>query len=336
MQTKQDSFLEFMGAQNTRFVIPVYQRVYSWTRHQSRELFVDIMRAGLSGSTHFLGTALFIESEGEQGGVRKLDVIDGQQRLATMTVLLTAFSRYLEEQNATAGGLDAAAVRERYLLCDGSTKIKLSAVDEPTLRSLVFKTPRPARPSERVLSNFKYFLELMLKDRFDAERFVRGLNQLVVIHAMLGPGDNPQMVFESLNSKGIPLTTADLVRNYILIGLSHEEQTRLYQEYWAPIERMFGVDPGAAKLNTGISMWLSLRFCKKPIPDKNETYNVFKAYLEDEFQGTRDELLDEMRSFCLVWAENFKFNEAKFFRSQDWAKGKPTTLVPRWGQFSGF
>ena len=336
MLTKQEGFLGFLSQDDVRFLIPVYQRVYSWTNHQCRDLFVDIMRAGLNQTQHFIGTALFIGSESSTQHDRALDVIDGQQRLATMSILLAAFSKYLAERDLTPGGLDAEAVKNRFLLRNGNAKIKLSNADAPTYESILFDAPEPVKPSVRAKENYSYFYEQMQEEHFDAERFVRGLEQLVLIHAMLGEGDNPQMIFESLNSKGIPLTTADLVRNYLLIGLSHEEQTRLYKEYWAPIERMFGVDPGSAKLNTGISMWLSLRFCKKPIPDKNETYAVFKSYMEDNFDGSREELLDELRSFSLVWAENFKFNEAKFFRSQDWAKDKPTTLVPQWGHPSGF
>ena len=162
------------------------------------------------------------------------------------------------------------------------------------------------------------------------------LRQLLVIDAQLGPQDKAQEIFESLNTKGLPLTTADLVRNYLLVGLPRAEQRRLYDEYWNPITLMFGEDPGAYKLNAGIRMWLSIRSRQTRIHDKSQTYNAFKAYMTQEYQGTVEELLDELRAFCLMWAENYKFNEVKEFRCMKWAKGKSTTLLPQWGHPSGF
>ncbi|MGN0072887.1 MAG: hypothetical protein ACI36W_03700, partial [Coriobacteriales bacterium] len=160
--------------------------------------------------------------------------------------------------------------------------------------------------------------------------------QLLMIDAQLGPQDKAQEIFESLNTKGLPLTTADLVRNYLLVGLPRAEQRRLYDEYWNPITLMFGEDPGAYKLNAGIRMWLSIRSRQTRIHDKSQTYNAFKAYMTQEYQGTLEDLLDELRSFCLMWAENYKFNEVKEFRCMKWAKGKNTTLLPQWGHPSGF
>lgn len=340
MQTRQDRFLDFFNKDDVQFLIPVYQRIYSWTARQCNELFDDIIRAGESGNHHFIGTALFIESQARDAGIKGLDVIDGQQRLATLTLLLAALEDKLFKEGQSVLGVDAHAIREMYLVAgsgaDKLAKLQLSHGDKDALDAILFKTEPSGKASLRVLRNYRLFCERMSADGFDAEVLVKGLRQLVLIDAMLGPNDNPQLVFESLNSKGIPLTTADLVRNYLLIALDHDEQTHLYNEYWAPMEQMFGNDPGSLKLNTGISMWLSIRFCKKPIKDKSETYNVFKHYMEEHYTGTAEQLLDELRSFSLMWAENFKFNEAKTFRSMDWAKNKPKNLVPQWGQFSGF
>ena len=176
----------------------------------------------------------------------------------------------------------------------------------------------------------------MEKSDFDADVLWAGMKVITVIDAELDRGDNPQLIFESLNARGVPLTTADLVRNYLLIAMDHDEQTRLYREYWEPIEVMFGDDPGAEKLNAAIRTWLSIRFPKVRIHDKSETYSVFKTYIEDEHAGTPEELLDELRGFCFMWAENYNFHEVKEFRSMNWAKGKRRTLVPERASQGGF
>lgn len=217
-----------------------------------------------------------------------------------------------------------------------AAKLILSLNDCPTLEAVVNGAPMPERPSERITENLDYFYGEMEKSDFDADVLWAGMKVLTVIDAELDRGDNPQLIFESLNARGVPLTTADLVRNYLLIAMDHDEQTRLYREYWEPIEVMFGDDPGAEKLNAAIRTWLSIRFPKVRIHDKSETYSVFKTYIEDEHAGTPEELLDELRGFCFMWAENYNFHEVKEFRSMNWAKGKRRTLVPERASQGGF
>lgn len=190
----------------------------------------------------------------------------------------------------------------------------------------------PELVSERVVDNFAFFCEKTEEDGFRAEDLWAGLQQLLLISANLTGEDNPQLIFESLNSRGTPLTVGDLVRNYLLIAEDQKDQERLYEEYWKPIEMMFGDDPGSERLNAGIRMWLTIRFVKERVRDKSHTYSVFKAYIEDEYEGTLEDLLIELRDFCLMWSENYKDHNimtgSKEFRSWKWAKDKPTTLVP--------
>lgn len=341
MITKQDRFLDFLGQEGMQFVIPVYQRPYSWTPRQCRELWEDICRAGSQQTSHFMSMVLFRPIEGAEGDLRRVDIIDGQQRIATMTILLSVLKDHLAVTGETVDGLSAQDIENRFLkVSDGGApvaKIQLLSFDLATLEAVLTGGKMPAKPSSRVISNHAFFAEKMASDDFDLEVFWAGLKQLLVIDAQLGEGDKAQAIFESLNTKGIPLTTADLVRNYLLVGETREEQERLYNEYWNPIELMFGEDRDSMKLNAGIRMWLDIRYRKKRLHKKEETYNAFKQYMTTEYKGTVEELLDELRSFCLMWAENFKFNEAKVFRSMDWAKnGKRKNLLPGWGHQSGF
>ena len=249
MQTKQELFLDLLGTEDTQFVIPVYQRVYSWGLQQCKGLWQDINRSGRTGNAHFIGTVLYAPDRFAKTAQHQLDVIDGQQRMTTLTIVIAALVKYLRAHGATADGLTADDISGTFLHVktgDGvAAKLILSLNDCPTLEAVVNGAPMPERPSERITENLDYFYGEMEKSDFDADVLWAGMKVLTVIDAELDRGDNPQLIFESLNARGVPLTTADLVRNYLLIAMDHDEQTRLYKEYWEPIEVMFGDDPGA-------------------------------------------------------------------------------------------
>lgn len=340
MLTEQRMFLDILGDPKTQFTIPVFQRVYSWNKEQCDELWGDILRAGRTSNTHFIGTLLYSEDPDEGDGMRHLSVIDGQQRTATLTLLLAAFERYLRRTGASVGKVDADFVRRTFLFVGDEHKLVLSRTDRKTLFAILDASEMPERVSERVVENFEFFCGKTDEENFNPADLWAGMQQLLLISANLTGEDNPQLIFESLNSRGTPLTVGDLVRNYLLIAKDRKEQERLYEEYWKPIELMFGDDPGSEKLNAGIRMWLTIRFVKEHIRDKSQTYPVFKAYIEDEYDGTLEDLLIELRNFCLMWSENYKSHDimtgSKEFRSWNWAKGKRTTLVPPRASQGGF
>lgn len=332
MQTKKTRLLDLLGMPGTRFVIPVYQRLYSWQERQCRELWLDLHRAARAGASHFIGTLLYSHEDPDPAGYARLAIIDGQQRLTTLTLLLEALRRYLAARNQVLGGIDAAALDARYLRVGDGTgapcKLVLSRNDGPTLQAVLDGAPMPDNASENVQRNLAFFQSLMDEDGFDAAELWRGVEKLFVISAEVGAADNAQLIFESLNSKGKPLTTADLVRNYLLLAESHEEQARLYDEYWDPIEGMFQPDPGSLRLDNAIQGWLSVRFRKVRARGRDEVYSVFKQYVEDEFTGTTESLLHELRNFCMIWAENYRYHAVKKYKSAfKWAENGAPTLV---------
>ena len=332
MQTEKTVFLDLLGMPATRFVIPAYQRLYSWRERQCRELWLDLHRAARADATHFIGTLLYSHEDPDADGRQRLAVIDGQQRLTTMTLLIEALRRHLADRERTLdGGIDAPALDARYLrVGDGPgapCKLVLSRNDGPTLQAVLDGTPLPENASENVQRNLAFFQSLMDEDGFDPQTLWRGIEKLFVISAEVGARDNAQLIFESLNSKGKPLTTADLVRNYLLLAQTHEEQTRLYDEYWDPIEGMFQPDPGSLRLDNAIQGWLSVRFRKVRARGRDEVYSVFKQYVEDEFTGTTESLLHELRNFCMIWAENYRYHAVKKYKSAfKWAENGAPTL----------
>lgn len=351
MQIKQQWFLDFTGQTDTQFTIPRYQRVYSWLTVQCEELWEDVMRVGRDQVSHFISTTLYLDADITDSGLHKLDIIDGQQRIASATILLTALRDYMRETDVVLKGeslanqpndgircdIDADELHRRFLVVqDGQTelaKIQLIGPDRTTLSSFILGTPMPERVSARVRENYEYFWRRMHEEGFNVQVLWNGLRELLVIASELGTNDKAQTIFESLNTKGLPLTAADLVRNYLLVAETHEEQQRLYSEYWQPMEMMFRDDPlssGSLKFNTGLRMWLTIRCKRMCISDRTRTFHYFKIYMNAMYEGTAEELLDELRSFMYLWAQNYALNPGRTHCSKfDWAKkGKDNTLIP--------
>ena len=330
MRTSNSSLLEIVARENTRLVIPAYQRAYSWKRRQCEELWLDIFRAARAEARHFTGTLLYTLEAGEAGGAKRIAIIDGQQRITSVSLIIAALARYLDEHAATVCGMTASDLRERYLLLEGDAAIPAKLVpsrrDRAPYLAIAQTSVAPECAPENLSSNLEFFSNLMEQADFDAEDLWRGLQKLTVIAAEVDDADQAQLIFESLNSKGLPLTTADLVRNYLLLAETHATQTRLFEEYWKPIEGMFVPDPGSLRLDNAIQGWLSVRFRKVRAHGPGEVYSVFKRYVEDDYTGTTEDLLRELRNFCLVWAENYRYHAVKKYRSAfSWAvNGAPT------------
>lgn len=325
----QDSLIGFLGQPRTRFVIPVYQRAYSWTQRQCQELWRDIMRASRVEGRHFVGTLLYSIDEDDEHGNRRIAIIDGQQRTTTLTILITAICKYMQDHEGALPGQTVETLKATYLLApdgDDECKLVLSPKDDETLRAAILDTSPPSHPAARILDNLAFFSELMQEDGFDVKSLWQGLEGLFAITAQVDDAEQAQSIFEGLNSKGYPLTIADLVRNYLLLNESHDEQGRLYDEYWKPMEELFAPDPGSLRLDNAIKGWLSVRFPKTRMKSPELVYSGFKQYVEDEYDGTKEELLRELRGFSLVWAENYRYHAVKKFKSAyDWAiNGAPT------------
>ena len=313
MQIKQVSVLEFMGAPDARFSIPKFQRAYSWNAEQCDELWRDLMRAARAHRSHFLGTLIYLDDGSE------LAIVDGQQRLTTITLVLAALARHLRESGEALLGIDAELIEETYLLAGGAAKLRLSPADRATLDAVASGAGLPERPSERVIANLENFSAKMRADGFDARELMTGLESLFVIAAELDSRAQAPVVFESFNSKGVPLVTADLVRNFLLLAESHAEQTRLFEKYWQPIQGVFGDDPGSIRLNNAILGWLAVRFKQVRKFGDDQAFSIFKSFCEDEFDGSVDDLLEELYAFCMVWAEHYRYHAVKKYKTADWA-----------------
>lgn len=352
MEVTQTTILDLLSDSANGLAIPSYQRVYSWTTRQCEELWLDVLRAGRDSRPHFTGVMLF-EGEGADSfegedprdgsphggnGSGRIDVIDGQQRLTTLTLLLLAFARHLGKGDAPSASGDAAGcaaravdglphpedIVKRFLLVSGAEgpepRLLLSREDDAALRAELLGGELPLHPSQRVMGNLSYFEERMADPSFDAGRFWDGVGRLFVLVVHADSALDAQEVFESVNSKGLPLSLADMVRNYLLLEEDLDEQERLYDEYWFEAESLFYPDPASLKLNSAIKAWLSIRFRQARIGSPEQVYHSFKRYVEDEFKGTRESVLKELRSFCFMWREQYRYHAVNKFYARNWAE----------------
>ncbi len=300
MNANDAHFLPFLGTANAQFVIPVYQRLYSWERKDCEVLWNDIVRAGKFQHTHFVGSMLYApEAGGTLTGINRYLLIDGQQRMTTLTLILAALIQYLSANESKADFLDMSVggLRRLYLFDndrkgDSRYKLILSQDDRETLFSIVGDAAMPANPSRLIVENYEYFVEKMAEPTFDPELLWVGLGQLLIVDTKLGADDNAQLIFESMNSKGKPLTATDLIRNYILMSLPNDEQTRLYESYWHPMEQMFGQSHDR-EINEFFWNWLWLKIPNRK-PRKDEVYDEFKIYLGDNPETKSEDLLIDL------------------------------------------
>lgn len=265
-----------------QFIIPIFQRTYSWERSHCEQLWRDIVRVGSSSdlNSHFIGSAVYIPEEETSAAISRWLVIDGQQRITTLTLLLLAFMRRLEKD-----GLDAPVspaevedyyLRNRYGKGDQRYKMLLTKTDKDTLIELL-EGKEPSDPSsQRIVDNFAFFTESMAEA--DLNVIYAGIQKLMIVDVRLQQGlDNPQMIFESMNSTGKALTQADLIRNFVLMGLPHEKQTRLYNDYWRPMEIKFGAESYNSHFDEFMRYFLVIHTGNHRIK-RDEVYTEFKAY----------------------------------------------------------
>lgn len=305
MKATEAKLLSFLQ-KSPQFVIPIYQRTYSWTEKQCRQLWDDIVRAGSSDeiAVHFIGSIVYVEEGLSQVSHQApLLVIDGQQRLTTLTLLIEALARKLGDDEPVEG-FSAEKLRAYYLTNplekgDRHFKLLLSQTDAASLKAYVRGDSAPVDASLRIAENVELFQELLDDKKTDLVTVCRGLAKLVVVDiALTRDQDNPQLIFESMNSTGKELSQADLIRNFILMGLEPELQTRLYEVYWRPMELDFGQQAYGDRFDGFMRHYLTVR--TGDIPRERDVYEAFRDYSRTSavLADGVEELVRDIRAFA--------------------------------------
>ena len=287
MKAAEIKFLPFLEGKK-QFIIPIYQRTYSWTREQCEQLWNDIVRSAKDDEIrgHFVGSIVYIQKDLYQvTAVPQLLVIDGQQRLTTLSLLLVSLAK-AAEKSTTQLNISHEEINYYYLINKHARdelryKLMLTQSDKETLMSLIDDRDMPKPASQRIMENYHYFEEQIRQSGINPQTLYMGLNKLIIVDIALTQGqDNPQLIFESLNSTGMDLSQADLIRNYVLMGLDNEDQDRLYKYYWYPMEQSFRHTDGSYHFDRFMRDYLTLK--QGSIPNIDEVYISFKS-----FQRTR-------------------------------------------------
>ncbi len=308
MKATEANLLTFLQ-KSPQFAIPIYQRNYSWTSAQCRQLWADLLRAGRSANinAHFIGAVVYVK-RGQENVVAQepLMVIDGQQRLTTSTLLITALAKHFEDKGIAEllEAFSAKKLRNYYLLNpyeDGERhyKLILSETDKDTLLAILNNAPMPAEASHRIVENYELFQELIDAHHSELEAICRGLSKLVIVDVSLDRSqDNPQLIFESMNSTGLELSQADLIRNYILMGLEQKLQTDLYRTYWRPMEKAFGQTAYRVHFDPFMRHYLTAKTGE--IPNVREVYTAFKSFAAS-FKGDITSLVADIHSYATYY-----------------------------------
>ncbi|GHS20687.1 hypothetical protein VN1027_08850 [Helicobacter pylori] len=296
MEAYATTLLNFMkDNQKNQLVIPIYQRLYSWEKEQCKQLWDDIIKIGRDDKMngHFIGSILYVINDKTSYSNNVLFIIDGQQRLTTITLLLTALRNHLSDE------VKRKEIEDHYLINsykDGDKKFRLilSESDKDTLLSLIDKDRRkPSEPSLKIVENFKLFEEWIRKNTNQLETIFKGLEKLTIVWISLGKKDDPQLVFESMNSKGIELTQTDLIRNYIVMETEIEKQESFYNKYWRAMEEDF--KQNKKWFDRFVRHYLTIK--TREIPNINKVYVALKDYRQKEEIEIED-LLEDLQKYC--------------------------------------
>ncbi len=303
MEANAIKLLDFIGkSQEKQFVIPIYQRVYSWEKEQCKQLWDDIVKTGGNDQMngHFIGSIVFVQDGIYTTSHNELLIIDGQQRLTTITLLFIVLRNHLNDEDELLEKFSRQKIQNRYLISsdekgDKKFKLILSEPDRDTLLFLIDKNKRkPSEPSVKIVENFELFEKWISENTDKLETIFKGLEKLMIVWISLKKEkDDPQLIFESMNSKGIELTQTDLIRNYIIMETEVEKQEGFYNQYWRAMEEDF--KQNETLFNQFVRHYLTIK--TKEIPNINKVYEAFKRYQQERGMET-EVLLQDLQKYC--------------------------------------
>ena len=290
MKATATNLLKFLQG-TKQFVIPIYQRTYSWGLSDCQQLWSDILRVAQNDRTlaHFVGSIVYVEKGiYHVSSVTQLLVIDGQQRLTTLSLLLAVLGEALEESGRESNTEITRKKIYNYYLFNAEEsgnehyKLLLTQSDRETLIQILEGGEEPSPASVRIKENYQFFKAQLCQSHIDPVVLYKGISKLVIVDISLEQDyDNPQLIFESLNSTGVDLSQADLIRNYVLMGLDNDEQTKLYKSYWYPMEQSFGQAQNVMLFNRFMRDYLTMKSKSGEIPNIDKVYTTFKAYQQN-------------------------------------------------------
>lgn len=318
-----------------QFIVPIFQRNYSWQKSQYEQLWFDILRASKfkEKQNHFIGSIVYIDMGTPAGRPQQLLLIDGQQRLTTISILLCAIKDYVQKFNLETKLINLAKIKNQFLynsdeIDEDKYKLLLNVQDKEMYIKLIDNTIFTVnKPATNIIKCYEFFyehIEDFIKQDGQIDEIYAGIFKLSLVSISLDKdSDNPQMIFESMNSTGKDLSQTDLLRNYLLMDLTPEKQTRLYKTYWKPMEELFGEDiykNDVNKFDYFIRDFLTLKSDTGYICKINNVYENFKRYYLD----------NNCEKFAVL---KDLFTYAKYYACIDLLQEKDDELKLYWQEF---
>lgn len=282
MKADNISLTEFLGHNKVLFEIPVYQRNYEWGEKQCKQLFKDLEKiAKTPNLNHFIGALVYVEQTGPRDSRYKI-IIDGQQRLTSIMLLLKAISSVCPDIREE---IYESYLTNKYIEENDHIKLKPVDKDNDAFRSVISDNAINFSGLSKVMDNYKLFKSLVTDSNLTGEQLYEGLSRFNLVYIQLDgneKGENPQVIFESLNATGTSLSDADLIRNFILMGQDFEKQNRLYHDYWAKIQRLLNANIFSEFVRCYLIMKLGKRVKREAV------YSTYK-----DFFNTNDFIADD-------------------------------------------
>ena len=301
MDARKGNIYEILNG-NKQFLIPVYQRFYSWDIDQCKKLWSDIVEMQKKGKAgHFVGSIVNIAEQAMPTGVQKYMIIDGQQRMTTLTLLLLALRDYAlknpSDTTINARRINNMLLKNEYESGDERYKLLLTETDRDILISLVEEKPIAEGTRSRLIENYNFFVNKLSNKEIQPAEVYESIGKLQIVNITLDRAvDDAQAIFESLNSTGKELSESDLIRNYVLMGLEPSEQIYVYEHLWRPMEQLFVYETQGTVMDAFFRHYLTMKLSR--IPKKEQVYEEFKLYhLNCEF-GTIRELCQDLLDYA--------------------------------------
>lgn len=296
MEGNASKLLFFFGNMRSLFTVPAYQRPYSWTTKQCAKLVEDLTHTHEKGlPSHFFGS-LVLKNEAK-GTKQRYIIIDGQQRLTTVSLLLLALHDLLRRgvlradlEPTLADELRDGFLLHKYAAPGDAPHLRLGNADMAAWETLLGLRSGDLPPDAPLKKNYDYLADWLRRTPLSPEAVFEVLGRLEIIGITLGDTDDPQLIFESLNATGLALTEGDKVRNFLLMDLPEKEQERLYRMYWTAIER--DTDGAVSEL---VRDFLSVK--RQDTPRLDEVYLAFKQFVT-EHPASQADLLAELTRYA--------------------------------------
>ncbi|MBR5874733.1 MAG: DUF262 domain-containing protein [Oscillospiraceae bacterium] len=298
----------FRNSSGCQFVIPVYQRNYTWTAGKEVKQYLEDLRNVLDGEydNHFLGIMIYLDTPIDFSA-REFSVIDGQQRLTTTFLTLYAIKELLHQQGEEGqiSSLEGQFLTNPYSTAKMKYKLKPMVSDDEVYRLIVEnKIDEIDNKNSNVYKNYIYIIDY-LKNIIDRGKTINdilmAMNKLYVVCVPISEEDNAQKIFESINATGVKLTASDLIRNFILMDLPSDIQEDYYANYWRKIEEYISND--SKKLELFFRMFLAVK--NLSLPSKNEIYRLFVKWFKDSNKTTK-EVLEEIVTYADAYYTIYK------------------------------